>query len=182
MNIRRPFIMLLTLAILFTAMLPFGASAADAGEVIQYALEQFAPLTIGDESENVVLLQQRLVQLGYLEKSEEPTFSEGVYDEATEQALAACLTVNEVEFDTLGTPDQQLFILSDGVLSDENITFGAFDPEKLEVLYIGNKNTKKFHAPDCASVGDMKDANKVPLFSRDEAIDGGYAPCKRCNP
>ena len=48
--------------------------------------------------------------------------------------------------------------------------------------YIGNKNTKKFHYPDCASVGEMREKNKVWLNSRDEAIEQGYKPCQRCNP
>jgi len=48
--------------------------------------------------------------------------------------------------------------------------------------YIGNRNTMKFHYPSCSSVGDMNPANKVPLATRDQAIAGGYVPCKRCNP
>lgn len=48
--------------------------------------------------------------------------------------------------------------------------------------YIGNSNTLKFHRPDCSSVGQMSEANKVSFSSRDEAISAGYTPCKRCNP
>ena len=50
------------------------------------------------------------------------------------------------------------------------------------VAYIGNKNSKKFHEPDCSSVDEMKEKNKKELFSRDEAIDLGYDPCGRCKP
>lgn len=50
------------------------------------------------------------------------------------------------------------------------------------VLYIGNKNTKKFHVASCSSVDDMKETNKAELNSRQEAIEQGYVPCKRCNP
>jgi len=49
-------------------------------------------------------------------------------------------------------------------------------------LYIGNKNSKKFHDPSCSSVTQMKDANKVELHGRDEAIRQGYDPCGRCKP
>ncbi len=49
-------------------------------------------------------------------------------------------------------------------------------------LYIGNKNSKKFHYPSCSSVKQMKDANKVELHGRDEAIREGYDPCGRCHP
>lgn len=49
--------------------------------------------------------------------------------------------------------------------------------------YIGNKNTKKFHVPYCSSVDQMNEDNKVSLHClRDEAIEKGYVPCKRCNP
>ena len=49
--------------------------------------------------------------------------------------------------------------------------------------YIANKNTKKFHYPDCSSVSDMKEKNKWYFTgSRDELISQGYDPCKRCNP
>ncbi|MGV8083369.1 MAG: Ada metal-binding domain-containing protein [Coriobacteriia bacterium] len=48
--------------------------------------------------------------------------------------------------------------------------------------YIGNRKSKIFHYPDCSSVDDMKESNKVGLASREEAINKGYVPCKRCNP
>ena len=49
--------------------------------------------------------------------------------------------------------------------------------------YVANKNTKKFHEPDCASVGDMKESNKwYYTGDRQELIDMGYDPCGRCHP
>ena len=54
--------------------------------------------------------------------------------------------------------------------------------ETIEAPYIGNRNSKKLHYADCPSVDDMKDKNKVEFYSRDEAINQGYEPCKRCNP
>lgn len=51
------------------------------------------------------------------------------------------------------------------------------------VTYVLNTNTKKFHLPTCSSVKDMKDKNKKEVScSRDEVIDMGYVPCKRCEP
>lgn len=51
------------------------------------------------------------------------------------------------------------------------------------INYVLNTNTKKFHLPSCSSVKDMKDKNKKEVScSRDEVIDMGYVPCKRCNP
>ncbi len=49
--------------------------------------------------------------------------------------------------------------------------------------YVANKNTKKFHYPSCSSVSDMKESNKLYYDgTRDELINQGYEPCKRCNP
>lgn len=48
--------------------------------------------------------------------------------------------------------------------------------------YIANRNTGKFHYAGCSSVNDMKESNKVPYGTRDEAVAAGYVPCKRCNP
>ena len=50
------------------------------------------------------------------------------------------------------------------------------------VSYIANRNTKKFHYAGCGSVSDMKEKNKVPYNTREEAVNDGYVPCKRCNP
>ncbi len=52
-----------------------------------------------------------------------------------------------------------------------------------EFSYICNTNTKKFHYPDCSSVKQMKDKNKLPVnATRDELINQGYDPCKKCKP
>ena len=48
--------------------------------------------------------------------------------------------------------------------------------------YVANANTGKFHVSSCSSVNKMSEKNKVFLSSRDEAINQGYVPCKRCNP
>ncbi|NLD50733.1 MAG: hypothetical protein GX660_26635 [Clostridiaceae bacterium] len=49
-----------------------------------------------------------------------------------------------------------------------------------QVVYIGNKNTKKFHRSSCSSLPYPK--NQVIFNSREEAINAGYEACKRCNP
>ncbi len=52
-----------------------------------------------------------------------------------------------------------------------------------EITYICNTNTKKFHYPDCSSVGEMSEKNKLPVtWTREEVIGQGYAACKRCRP
>lgn len=55
--------------------------------------------------------------------------------------------------------------------------------ESRETTYVLNTNTKKFHYHTCSSVDDMKEKNKqIYTGSRDEVINMGYVPCKRCNP
>lgn len=46
--------------------------------------------------------------------------------------------------------------------------------------YVGNKNSKKFHLPDCSSL--PAEQNRVSLDSRAEAIGAGYEPCGVCKP
>lgn len=49
--------------------------------------------------------------------------------------------------------------------------------------YVANKNTMKFHYPECHSVERMKEKNKMHLnCTREEAIEDGYKLCKNCNP
>ena len=51
------------------------------------------------------------------------------------------------------------------------------------ITYVLNTNTMKFHYPTCSSVDDMKEKNKqIYTGSREEIINMGYVPCKRCNP
>ncbi|MBR5914134.1 MAG: nuclease [Selenomonadaceae bacterium] len=48
--------------------------------------------------------------------------------------------------------------------------------------YVGNANSKKFHYADCSAVTKMNPSNRVEFNSRDEAINAGYIPCKKCSP
>ena len=55
--------------------------------------------------------------------------------------------------------------------------------DNYEVDYIANRNTKKFHRPGCPSVKEMNEENKISFHgSREDLIDEGYVPCKRCKP
>ena len=55
--------------------------------------------------------------------------------------------------------------------------------EPVDMDYIVNKNTGKFHYLYCSSVNQMAEHNKMAYTgSRDDLIAQGYEPCKRCNP
>lgn len=58
-------------------------------------------------------------------------------------------------------------------------------PEALEgteqtqaAYYIGNRNSQKFHTPDCPNLPAEK--NQVPFDSYQEAVAAGYTPCGNC--
>ena len=49
--------------------------------------------------------------------------------------------------------------------------------------YVINLNSKKFHLPDCADVGKMKDENRQNVRrTREQLTADGYEPCQHCNP
>ncbi len=51
------------------------------------------------------------------------------------------------------------------------------------ISYICNTNTRVFHQPNCLSVEQMSEKNKLSVtITREEIIEQGYQPCKRCQP
>lgn len=49
--------------------------------------------------------------------------------------------------------------------------------------YVLNTNSRKFHYPNCRSVGQIKDSNRDDYFGvREELIQQGYSPCGNCKP
>ena len=57
-------------------------------------------------------------------------------------------------------------------------------PENTEkVTYVLNKNTHKFHVPSCPSAADIKPKNRKEFTgTREDVVEQGYDPCKRCHP
>ncbi len=52
------------------------------------------------------------------------------------------------------------------------------------VVFILNTGSGKFHKPDCSSAAAIAEENRLEIQgqTRDQMIDHGYSPCKRCNP
>ena len=50
--------------------------------------------------------------------------------------------------------------------------------EPADTVFIGNKNSKTFHAESCGSLPAEK--NRVEFGSYNEAIEAGFTPCKGC--
>ena len=47
-----------------------------------------------------------------------------------------------------------------------------------EATFIGNKNSKKLHSPDCANL--PKEENQILFDNYQEAMDAGFTPCGSC--
>lgn len=68
-------------------------------------------------------------------------------------------------------------------ISTDPITAQPASEESTEKTYILNTNTHKFHYPSCTGVRDSKVENRETFLGlREDLIDQGYTPCKRCNP
>ena len=61
-----------------------------------------------------------------------------------------------------------------------NIQTNETQTEIAEEMYIGNKNSKKFHRPSCNTLPAEK--NSIYFSSRNEAIDSGFSSCGNCRP
>ena len=96
------------------------------------------------------------------------------YGHPHEEVLRALEGAKILRTDELGT----ISFHSDGTV----LSVAAIEESTIQVAYIGNRKTMKFHRPECDSIADMAEANKVPLGSREDAIRMGYVPCGRCKP
>jgi hypothetical protein len=56
------------------------------------------------------------------------------------------------------------------------------EKEKVEQVYIASKNSSVFHRPDCSWVGRILPKNRIEYKTREEAIQAGKKPCKKCKP
>ncbi len=48
--------------------------------------------------------------------------------------------------------------------------------------YVGSKKSDKYHYPTCEWAQKIKPENLVTFASAQEALKGGYVPCKVCRP
>ena len=130
--------------------------------VLLFCVAYAKELQQGSKGDEVAALQERLIELGYLDDT-----ADGVYGKHTKDAVSAFQADSGIE--ATGIAD----------LDTQNAIFDIHT----EPDYILNTNTKKFHYPSCDSVDDMKDENKEEFYgTRAEAIAQGYDPCGRCKP
>lgn len=75
------------------------------------------------------------------------------------------------------------YVTGESSLVSDIVKYESNNIEPSDLTYIINKNTHKFHKPDCSSIKDIKPKNKKEFTgSRDELIEQGYDPCNRCKP
>ena len=79
--------------------------------------------------------------------------------------------------DALGT----IQAVSDGkqvTLTWANQSAVPENAEPAAQVFIGNRNSKKFHSPDCANL--PAESNAVEFSTYQQAVDAGYTPCGSC--
>lgn len=75
------------------------------------------------------------------------------------------------------------YATGESALIGETVTEPSEQTSAEEPDYVLNNNTRKFHRPNCSSVGDIKASNREDYTgSREALIERGYVPCKRCLP
>lgn len=54
--------------------------------------------------------------------------------------------------------------------------------DEVEYKYIASKNSSVFHKSDCSWVGRILPKNRIGYKTREQAINAGKKPCKKCKP
>jgi len=54
--------------------------------------------------------------------------------------------------------------------------------QKKEVVYVGSKNSNKYHYPWCKWAKKISSSNLVVFKSKQDATSKRYIPCKVCRP
>ena len=101
------------------------------------------------------------------------------YDQVIEKGYVPCKNCNPSRED-----QAQSAVTAGAALKSSVVDAALVSQEKTaEIVYVVNTNTKKFHYPSCSSAGEIKEKNrKDTTESREQLIQKGYVPCKRCNP
>lgn len=100
----------------------------------------------------------------------------------SEARLAGASTVKEAALTTEATTEVVIETTTDIYVSEETEEITELTVSN-EMTYMLNMNTNKFHRISCSGINQMSDRNKWEYTgTRDEIIDMGYNPCKRCNP
>lgn len=70
--------------------------------------------------------------------------------------------------------------VSTGTSSGSTIDNEKVVTQSTDVLYVGSKNSDKYHLPWCSGAKRIAEANKVYFNSKAEAEAAGYSPAANC--
>ena len=96
----------------------------------------------------------------------------------------SCKKTTALTYSSLGLTPRELpaSYYEEEVSEASTVPQRSLPSDDVESTYVGNKNSHVFHRATCSSASSMKEKNKVPFSSREEAIEKGYKPCSKCNP
>lgn len=156
-------------------MLPFENEVAEyVHETENHVMYRVTPVFEGD---NLVASGVQMEAESVEDDGEGVCFNVYVYNVQPDITIDYATGVNWEDAD--GTDGGNTSAGTSGSASADSST----DQSAEEQTYILNKNTKKFHDPDCSGVDDIKEKNKSEFTgTRDELIEDGYEPCGRCRP
>ena len=152
------------IAILLLVVLALGACAAAEG-FASINPASWEPLERGAKGEAVIVLQQRLIELGYLDDR-----TDGSFGRRTEAALLAFQRTASLEITGVADASTMEALLDPSA--------PKFDPELAaewaEMVWIPNTGQRYHSNKKCSG---MKNPTYVTL---EEAIQQGFTPCKNC--
>ena len=203
-------ILVFLLAIILCVPSPAGADGQKStDQLVPYGLlysknDQYIPVFdgIGSAKKTDLLMSEQLCALDFSKLQSKNYWYHVIYidDAGTEQAGY----VKEINFQQLtaselaeqmSNPENAELISRLIALSNtsplflgeaptaKTISNGSAEKSNPQATYVLNTNTHKFHRPGCSSIKQMKAKNKKSFTgTRQEVINMGYSPCKKCNP
>ena len=153
-----------SIALLLIALIAL--SAWSTAETFVY--DEWQPLARGAKGEAVELLQEQLIDLGYLDGA-----ADGSFGPATEAALQAFQLAAGLEATGIADADTMELLLDPDAPVPTYAPTPA--PQKSSEMVWIPRTGERYHRKETCS--NMKNPSYV---TKDEAIRLGYTPCKKC--
>lgn len=153
-------------------------------------------LDIEDSQQVIFRIQTSLARLVHLDKESGLAFKTNVWQskpimrsastESIPIAVTSVILEQAEEFIhaylAANPPGKQVFDKTDTSTVPQARPKPAVKSAPVEHKYVTSKNSNVFHSPDCSSAKRIKPENLVNYSSRNDAINAGKRPCKRCKP
>lgn len=96
---------------------------------------------------------------------------------------AGRLSINQ-KVNPIVIEDSEIFKAEIGQLTDKigERLLGEKEDNIEKGLFVGSKNSNKYHLPDCQWAKRIKKENQIWFNSVEEAKSKGYSPCGFCKP